>query len=131
MLANESMIQNEDEILDGFLHHKNAMFCWGHKNTMCSAVIVEYGSFFILRADQQSSQNVRRTFLRRNIRIVCFFEFEARKFHSPKYKKHFLEKIWELFKLRTREFHFPKYKKHFKSAFFFYFGEVRKLLPEI
>ena len=28
MLANESMIQNEDEILDSFLRHKNPIFCF-------------------------------------------------------------------------------------------------------
>ena len=48
MLANEGMIQNEDEILDGFLPHKSKMFSCGHKSSMFSAVIPHYQKFFIL-----------------------------------------------------------------------------------
>ena len=38
-----------------------------------------------------------------------------------KYKKFFLEKIQEVFKLWVRNFHFPKYKKNFQIIIFFIF----------
>ena len=124
LLANQNMIQNEDEILDGFFRHKSAMFYCGYKNAMFSAVILEY-----------ECMKCEENFFWRNVRSFWFFGIEARKFHSPKYKNKFLEKIWELFKLGARKkyfeitFSFPKYKKFFKSIFLYF--ELGKLLSQI
>ena len=61
----------------------NARFCCGHKNPMFSAVISHYQNFFILLlissgqqwADQQSSQNIRRTFFGKTQDFYFFFGF--------------------------------------------------------
>ena len=45
--------------------------------------------------------------------------FRLYKFRPKIYEKLFLEKILELVKLEARKFHFPKYKKFFQNRVFF------------